>query len=209
MEMPKNIIMAAEKDDIYKENVAKIGDSHENIKIYNDVLKENDLESLLSFCKNAVFSDGGDDEQDEWHNRVLEAESVPENIFLIMSKVYDFAEKELQDFYGVQLDPWTKDSFSILVWRPGDSMGEHVPEWAIHHHNICTTFYINDGYDDGEIEFSGYDLKISVAKNSLMAFPGNEFYKNSIQEVKGNNKYTANLCFKFSGSSFLGEASFE
>jgi hypothetical protein len=209
MDMPRNITPAAEKDDIYKNNVAKIGDSHDNIKIYNDVLEKDDLETLLTFCQNAEFLDGGDSEHGQWYNKILEAENVPENIFSIMSKVYDFAEKELQGFYGVELDPWTTEPFSLLIWRPGDSMSEHVPEWSIHHHNICTTFYINDGYDNGEIEFPDYDLKISVSKNSLIAFPGNESYRNLINEVSGKNKYTANLCFKFSGSSFLGEASFE
>lgn len=209
MGMPKNLIPAAEKDEIYLNNVSKIGNSHENIVIYYDILEKEDLETVLAFCKTAEFSGDNEDESAEWYNRTLYAEDVPENIYKIMSKVYDFAEEHLQKLYDVKLDPWETDSFAFLIWRPGDAMVEHVPEWSVHHHNICTTFYINDDYEGGEIKFPEHELKVGVSSNSLLSFPGNESYRNFMDEVKKENKYTANLCFKFSGSTFAGEASFE
>jgi hypothetical protein len=202
------IIPAAEKDQVYLDNVDKIGNAAENIKIYSNILEKEDLKILLEFLKSSEFSDGGEPE-DEWYGRVLEAENVPQNIFDIMSKVYDFVEKECTSFYGVELDPWQTDSFSFVVWNEGDVMSEFVPEWAVHHHNICTTFYINDDYEDGEIKFSDHSLKVKVSKNSLMAFPGNDSYKNLVASVSNGTKYTANLCFKFANSAFEGYASFE
>lgn len=195
---------AADKDSIYLHNVAKIGNSPDNIIIFDNVLSAEDHEKMLAFCRQADFSQQVTDPKDQWYNRIVSPKQMSDEIFSLLNKVFSFAKDKINSEYDVSVDFVNPHQLSVVLWNPGDQMGRHVDDWAVHHYHIATIFYINDDYGGGEISFPEHGITIKPKSNSLIMFPGNNNYLHEVLQITRGQRYTSNMWFKFSGSKFEG-----
>lgn len=80
---------------------------------------------------------------------------------------------------GWQIIKYEKDNFFINHYDDN----KHYPR------TISMSFYINDNYSGGEIEFPRFNLKIKPEKNEMIIFPSNYVYNHIIHPVNDGVRY--------------------
>lgn len=198
----KNDKINLEKDNVYLNNVAKIGNSVQNIKIINNVLSKEDHEKLLDFTKNISLDTWI---SQPWGVDIFYSSTMSDEIIEILNKVFEIALKTSIDVYDVGINTFDKGSVHLNKWRPGISMPPHIDTLSQRSDHIAALYYINDDYQGGEINFVDHNFKIKPKSNSLTIFPGNENYLHEVLEVSEGIRYTSSIWFQFAGSTFLGK----
>lgn len=187
----------SEKDEIYLNNVAKIGDSEENIQYVLNVLSKDEHQFLLDFVNNNKF----------WRRQPWDSESVfhddlPEEVINILNKVFTLAYEKSKNLYGVDIDPVDKRRFNLLKFSEGMFLKPHVDTQSSEENHIAVIYYINNDYIGGEICFPKFNINIKPEPNSLIFFPGNENYLHQVIKVFKGERYSSSMWFQFTGSTF-------
>ena len=196
------IVDPDKKDNIYLENVAKIGNSTKNIHIIKNVLPKEEHEKLLNFAKNI-----SEWEKEPWGVYKFLSTQMPNNIIETLSKIFQIAYENFITLYDVDVSYQKNNRFNIVKFEEGYSMHLHVDTLDVSSLHLASVYYINDDYSGGEINFPDHHLTIKPDANSLLLFPGNENYWHETLEVTGSNRYTSTYWFQFSGSTFSGQES--
>jgi hypothetical protein len=187
----------SEKDEIYLANVAKIGDSTENILYIEDVLSQDEHAILLNFVKT----------RDEWNHepwgsKTVRSSEIPEEISTILYKVFTLFYEKAKSFYDVEVDFFVKDRVTLFKFVEGFDLPLHVDILSDEALHIASVYYINDDYTGGEINFPDHNIKIKPKSNSLVIFPGNENYEHEVLKIVNGNRFSSALWLKFTGSTF-------
>jgi hypothetical protein len=191
----------SEKDEIYLANVAKIGNSTDNIQYIEKVLSEEEHTNLLNYVKNARSW-----EKQPWEAITIESESLPEEILTTLNKVFQLVYKKSVELYNVDINPFHKSAIHLVKFVKGFSLDPHVDTLSSEGNHIASVYYINDDYTGGEINFPDHKLQIKPKPNSLIIFPGNENYLHEVLEIVDNDRYSSAMWFQFTGSSFNKKA---
>jgi Rps23 Pro-64 3,4-dihydroxylase Tpa1-like proline 4-hydroxylase len=187
----------SEKDKVYLANVAKIGDSEENIIYIENALSKEEHEIILDYAKNV----------DYWHDEPWDAKSVrsermPQKISDILRKLFTFTHEKAKSIYDVEIDYFKNADLNILKFVKGFYLNPHLDTNSNESNHIASVYYINDDYTGGEINFPDYKLKIKPKANSLIIFPGNENYLHEVTRIQRGDRYSSSLWFQFTGSTF-------
>ena len=191
----------SEKDEVYLANVAKIGNSVENIQYVENVLSQEEHTLLLNYVKNAEYW-----EEQPWKARTIASENLPKEIFEILKKTFELVYKKSTDLYDVAINPFHESALHVVKFIKGFHLGPHVDTLSAEGNHIASVYYINDDYIGGEIDFPDHKLKIKPKANSLIIFPGNENYVHAVHQIVDNNRYSSAMWFQFSGSTFNKKA---
>ena len=187
----------SEKDEIYLANVAKIGNSTENIQYIENALSKEDHKVLLEYVKNAE-----DWKEQPWLARTVESQNLPEEIFEILNKASELVYKKITDFYDIAINPHRQSRLHVVKFVKGFYLVPHVDTLSSEGNHIASVYYINDDYSGGEIDFPDHSLKIKPKANSLIIFPGNENYVHGVNKIIDNDRYSSAMWFQFTGSTF-------
>lgn len=187
----------SEKDEIYLNNVAKIGNSEENIQYILNVLSEEEHKFILDYVKN----------NKGWRRQPWDSESVfhddlPEEVIEILNKVFTLAYERSKNLYGVEIDPVDKHRFNLLKFGQGMFLNPHIDTQSSEENHIAVIYYINNDYIGGEICFPEFNLNIKPEPNSLIFFPGNESYVHQVITIFKGERYSSSMWFQFTGSTF-------
>ena len=194
-----------EKDEIYLNNVAKLGSSAKNIYVIDNFLSNKENKTLLNFVSSP---DQISWIKESWTTERTPKDSIPENIIEILKKIFQTARLECTNYYDLELETDFMGEYILTKWSKGDVMPPHIDiDFQKNQHIVCM-YYINDDYDGGEIVFPDYNLNIKPKSNSLIMFPGNENYLHGVVEVSKGFRYTFGTRFVFAGSKFLGPTRF-
>ena len=191
----------SEKDEIYLKNVAKIGDSTENIQYIENILSEEDHKILLDYVKNYTSW-----EEEPWRARTIKSNSLPKEIIEMLNSVFEFVYKKSVNFYNVDISHFDKSELHLVKFVEGFWLVPHVDTLSSERNHIASVYYINDDYTGGEIVFPNHNLKIKPKANSLIIFPGNENYLHEVLEIVDKDRYSAAMWFQFAGSTFNKKA---
>lgn len=191
------ITTPSEKDEIYLSNVAKIGNSAENIQYLENVLSQDEHRTILNFVTN----------NESWIREPWDAMSVlyneiPKEILEMLHKIFTLSHQKSTELYGVQINPLDKYRLNLLKFIEGFSLNPHVDTLSVESNHIASVYYINDDYTGGEIVFPDHNLKIKPKANSLIIFPGNENYVHEVLKNFGKERYSSSMWFQFTGSTF-------
>jgi hypothetical protein len=187
----------SEKDEIYLANVAKIGNSVENIQYIEDVLSKDEHEILLKYAKNAESWT-----KQPWEAQTIESQNLPKEILEILGKAFEIVYKRSTDLYDVAINPHREPRTHIVKFVKGFYLVPHIDTLSSEINHIASVYYINDDYTGGEIYFPDHGLEIKPKPNSLIIFPGNENYLHGVREIIDNNRYSSAMWFQFTGSTF-------
>jgi Rps23 Pro-64 3,4-dihydroxylase Tpa1-like proline 4-hydroxylase len=187
----------SEKDEIYLANVAKIGNSIENIQYIENVLPKEEHQVLLNYAKNTDSW-----KEEPWLARIVESENLPKEIIEILSKTFELVHKKSVELYDVSINPLSKGQIHMVKFVKGFYLVPHTDTLSSERNHIASVYYINDDYAGGEIYFPDHDLTIKPKANSLIVFPGNEYYVHGVSEIIDNNRYSSAMWFQFTGSTF-------
>lgn len=90
--------------------------------------------------------------------------------------------------YGVAIKD--RENPQLLRYGVGQKFTDHVDDhpmlWI---RRLSLSYYINDDYEGGEIEFPKFNLKIQPKAGQLIFFPSNYMYNHSVHEVKSGTRY--------------------
>lgn len=190
-----------EKDEIYLNNVAKIGNSAENIQYIENVLSKEDHEVLLNYVKTAESW-----QEQPWLARTIESDSLPKEILEMLNGIFEIVYKKSVDLYDVEINNFYKSALHVVKFVKGFSLGPHVDTLSSEGNHIASVYYINDDYVGGEINFPDHELNIKPKANSLIIFPGNENYLHEVRKIVDNDRYSSAMWFQFTGSTFNKKA---
>jgi hypothetical protein len=191
----------SEKDEIYLNNVAKIGNSTDNIQYVEDVLSKEDHLLLLDYVKNADSW-----KEQPWLARTIESDDLPEEILEMLDGIFEIVYKKSVDLYDVEINHFQKSALHVVKFVKGFSLGPHVDTLSSEGNHIASVYYINDDYTGGEINFPEHELNIKPKANSLIIFPGNENYLHEVRKIVDNDRYSSAMWFQFTGSNFNKKA---
>lgn len=106
-----------------------------------------------------------------------------------------------EEFYA-EIDPFLQEYFKhyhaninskeqpqLLRYGKGQQFHDHIDDHPFFTRRISITFYINDEYEGGEIEFNRFNLKISAKANQLLIFPSNFIYNHQVHAVTEGTRY--------------------
>lgn len=187
----------SEKDEIYLANVAKIGNSVENIHYMEDVLSKEEHKVILDYVR------GVESWHDEpWLVKTVRSHDMPMEIMALLEKVFTIVYKKSVDLYGVDINPLKKESITLFNFPEGYELIQHVDTLSDESLHIASVYYINDEYSGGEISFKDHGLTIKPKSNSLIFFPGNESYSHGVSKIFDTDRYSSALWFQFTGSNF-------
>ena len=84
----------------------------------------------------------------------------------------------------------TGENWQILKYGKGHHFANHVDDSKAYPRTFSISYYLNDGYEGGEIEFPRFDLKIKPIANQAIVFPANYAYNHKIYPVISGTRYT-------------------
>lgn len=90
-------------------------------------------------------------------------------------------------YYG--LDIRTYDSYQILKYGVGQKFDRHIDDHWRYPRRVSLTYYANDAYEGGEIEFDQFDIKIKPEKGNLLLFPSTYVYSHKVYPVTEGTRY--------------------
>ena len=82
------------------------------------------------------------------------------------------------------------ENWQILKYGAGHHFDNHVDDSKSYPRTFSISYYLNDDYEGGEIEFPRFGLKIKPVANQAIVFPANYVYNHKIYPVTKGTRYT-------------------
>ena len=106
----------------------------------------------------------------------------------LMENVYPIASDYATD-HGI-LSYASGENWQLLKYGKGQHFVNHVDDSKAYPRTFSMSFYLNDDYEGGEIEFPRFDLKIKPGENMAIMFPANYVYNHIVHPVLEGTRYT-------------------
>jgi hypothetical protein len=106
----------------------------------------------------------------------------------LMEHVYPIASDYATD-HGI-LSYASGENWQLLKYGKGQHFVNHVDDSKAYPRTFSMSFYLNDEYEGGEIEFPRFDLKIKPGENMAIMFPANYVYNHIVHPVLEGTRYT-------------------
>lgn len=89
--------------------------------------------------------------------------------------------------HGLTLS-WS-DNYQILKYGVGQKFDRHIDDHERYPRRLSLSYYLNDNYEGGEIEFDNFGVKIKPKKDQLILFPSNYVYSHRVWPVTSGTRY--------------------
>lgn len=83
----------------------------------------------------------------------------------------------------------TNEGWQILKYGKDNHFVNHYDDGKAFKRTISMSFYLNDNYEGGEIEFARFGLKIKPVANQAIFFPSNYVYNHTVHPVTSGLRY--------------------
>lgn len=81
------------------------------------------------------------------------------------------------------------EGWQLLKYGSDNYFVNHYDDSKQYPRTMSMSFYLNDDYEGGEIEFSRFDLKIKPNANQAIFFPSNYVYNHTVHPVTSGTRY--------------------
>ena len=163
----------------------------ENIKIYKDILTQEDLRNALNFIKEyeednrlIPFDD----------NNFVKSVPYPSEHNEFMSKYSEISIQKHKEINNLDHDIYTC-KMVFCLWNPGSHAGPHIDNhYGYEFLKYSTVIYLNNDFEGGEIYFPNLGFIHSPKENEMITFPsvGNE-YIHGVQPILSGKRYSIAL----------------
>lgn len=83
----------------------------------------------------------------------------------------------------------TSEGWQLLKYGKDNHFINHYDDSKQWPRTLSMSFYLNDDYEGGEIEFPRFNLKIKPRANQMIMFPSNYVYNHSVHPVISGTRY--------------------
>lgn len=95
--------------------------------------------------------------------------------------------KEYLKEYHLDIETFEKPQ--LLRYGIGQRFYDHIDDHQLFPRRISVTFYFNDNYEGGEIEFPRFNIRVKANANQLLMFPSNHVYNHTVHPVTNGTRY--------------------
>ena len=117
--------------------------------------------------------------------------NTDESILGLFTKEFHEALKPcLDDYinsYGAKIEKF--ENPQLLRYGKEQMFHDHVDDHPFFTRRISLTFYLNDNYEGGDVEFSKFNLRFKAKANQLLIFPSNYIYNHRVYAVTDGLRY--------------------
>lgn len=192
----------------YQERFDIIGKNKDNVVLIHDFMDKDVLQELTQYLDTKQDDDeflGGKDLRLD--TLKIETPELARKIIQYEQKIYDAISDVFTKRYGIGITRKPINTLHFVKWIQGMSSGLHADCQAhdgtpasagnFHKYNISILMYPNDNYVGGEITFPDYDIVIKPRAGDLVIFPGNNYYKHTVEMVESGVRYTMPSWYSF------------
>lgn len=94
---------------------------------------------------------------------------------------------EYKYFYGAGVESY--EDAQLLRYGVGQKFINHIDDSPRLTRRISLTYYLNDEYEGGDVEFDKFGLRFKAKKNQLLLFPSNYVYNHQVHPVTDGLRY--------------------
>lgn len=159
--------------DVYQE---QYNESSSWIKPWEDWVSNEDPDDLYGEARLGYLSgpQGADDILREYSEYDAKSRSIAVSVREALNGLVDDYSRNTDTVnYG-----YLPNSFFIRKYRPEKGMGEHFDKYpdADNETTLSAVIYVNDDYEDGEVEFPDFGIAIKPVAGSVLFFPSGPDY---------------------------------
>jgi predicted 2-oxoglutarate/Fe(II)-dependent dioxygenase YbiX len=77
----------------------------------------------------------------------------------------------------------------LLRYGKEQKFHDHIDDHPFFTRRISLTYYLNDEYEGGDVEFNRHGLRFKANKNDLLIFPSNFIYNHQVHPVTDGLRY--------------------
>jgi len=77
----------------------------------------------------------------------------------------------------------------LLRYGKEQQFHDHIDDHPFFTRRISLTYYLNEDYEGGDVEFGRYGLRFRAKKNDLLIFPSNFMYNHKVHPVTDGLRY--------------------
>ena len=81
------------------------------------------------------------------------------------------------------------ESPQLLRYGKEQMFHDHIDDHPFFTRRISLTYYLNDEYEGGDVEFKRHNLRFKAKKNDLLIFPSNFIYNHQVHPVTEGLRY--------------------
>lgn len=160
-------IKAIEKNNISWREAEVLVSEEENVSGSNYKARDTDLIMLPHY---------------EWEQDGVLADMTKE-FHKEMTKCLD----QYKDFYYAKIQKF--ENPQLLRYGPEQKFHDHIDDHPFFTRRISMTYYINEDYEGGDVEFPRFNLRFKAKKNQLLVFPSNFVYNHQVHPVTSGLRY--------------------
>lgn len=85
---------------------------------------------------------------------------------------------------------WTiSEGWQLLKYGKDNHFVKHYDDSKQYPRTVSMSYYLNDNYEGGEIEFPNFNLKIKPVADQMIMFPSNYVYTHTVHPVISGTRY--------------------
>ena len=89
--------------------------------------------------------------------------------------------------FGVDIKDY--DGYQVLKYGIGQKFDRHADDHWRYPRRVSMTYYANDDYEGGEIEFDEFEVMLKPKKGQLLIFPSTFVYTHTVHPVTAGTRY--------------------
>lgn len=89
--------------------------------------------------------------------------------------------------YGAKIEKF--ESPQLLRYGQEQKFHDHIDDHPFFTRRVSLTYYLNDDYEGGDVEFKRHGLRFKAAKNQLLIFPSNYIFNHEVHPVTDGLRY--------------------
>jgi Rps23 Pro-64 3,4-dihydroxylase Tpa1-like proline 4-hydroxylase len=130
------------------------------------------------------------------------------NVYFWLNKALDYSEEDkariakvealidnevtpcLQQYQidlGVGIEK--KEPYELLKYTENNFLEWHTDDGSDNRSRVSMLYYLNDGYEGGELEFANFDVFYKPQRGDVIVFPSSFIYKHRVREVSQGVRY--------------------
>jgi hypothetical protein len=90
-------------------------------------------------------------------------------------------------FYAAKIEKFEHPQ--LLRYGKEQKFHDHIDDHPFFTRRISLTYYLNDEYEGGDVEFKRFGLRFKAQKNQLLIFPSNFVYNHEVHPVTDGLRY--------------------